>query len=206
MTVMSPADDESGHEPAMCGAKKRQGEGTCRLRAGHGTDHVGTGRCRRHGGSTPSHVVVAQRQRLTDAAAIMGIPTDVEPHAAMLLMLRRAHGQEEWLADEVALLERGELTNPVGGGQGGIPEWKPHVLIGMHNAAIDRVAKIAKQCADAGVAKRMIEIQGEMAASIAQVCRAMAVALGHDPGAPEVRAAMRAALTQHSTIEGTETA
>lgn len=34
----------------QCGAKKRQGEGTCALPAGWGTDHVGYGRCKLHGG------------------------------------------------------------------------------------------------------------------------------------------------------------
>jgi hypothetical protein len=35
-----------------CGAKNRTG-GTCQLRAGFGTDHVGDGRCKFHGGKTP---------------------------------------------------------------------------------------------------------------------------------------------------------
>lgn len=39
----------------LCGAKKRTGEGTCTRPAGWGTDHVGTGRCKLHGGCTPRH-------------------------------------------------------------------------------------------------------------------------------------------------------
>lgn len=39
---------------ALCGAKKRDGSGeTCRQVAGWGTDHVGTGRCKLHGGLSP---------------------------------------------------------------------------------------------------------------------------------------------------------
>ena len=34
-----------------CGAKTRAG-GKCQLQAGHGTDHIGTGRCRLHGGAS----------------------------------------------------------------------------------------------------------------------------------------------------------
>lgn len=37
----------------VCGAKKRQGDGACQRPAGWGTDHVGDGRCKLHGGSTP---------------------------------------------------------------------------------------------------------------------------------------------------------
>jgi hypothetical protein len=37
-----------------CGAIKRQGEGECQQPAGWGTDHPGTGRCKLHGGASPS--------------------------------------------------------------------------------------------------------------------------------------------------------
>lgn len=37
---------------AKCGARTRSG-GTCQNRAGFGTDHVGSGRCKFHGGATP---------------------------------------------------------------------------------------------------------------------------------------------------------
>jgi len=36
-----------------CGAKKRQGEGFCTQASGWGTDHVGRGRCKLHGGCVP---------------------------------------------------------------------------------------------------------------------------------------------------------
>jgi len=36
----------------FCGAKNRSG-GACRNPAGKGTDHLGSGKCRNHGGSTP---------------------------------------------------------------------------------------------------------------------------------------------------------
>lgn len=39
----------------FCGARTRQG-GTCRKPAGWGTDHPGVGRCRLHGGATPTGV------------------------------------------------------------------------------------------------------------------------------------------------------
>lgn len=35
----------------ICGAKKRQGPGACGRPAGWGTNHVGTGRCKLHGGN-----------------------------------------------------------------------------------------------------------------------------------------------------------
>jgi hypothetical protein len=43
-----------GHDGARCGAPKRQGEGTCTQVAGWGTNHLGQGPCKLHGGSTPT--------------------------------------------------------------------------------------------------------------------------------------------------------
>lgn len=38
----------------LCGAKKHQGDGTCAKEAGWGTDHLGEGNCKLHGGCTPN--------------------------------------------------------------------------------------------------------------------------------------------------------
>ena len=62
MTDTSPTEDQS----RFCGARKRQGEGYCRRPAGWGTDHVGMGRCKLHGGATKSH--------RTRAAAVVVTP------------------------------------------------------------------------------------------------------------------------------------
>ena len=40
------------HDARYCGAKTRQGD-FCRQVAGWGTDHVGYGRCKLHGGASP---------------------------------------------------------------------------------------------------------------------------------------------------------
>ncbi len=42
------------HDSRHCGGKKKQGEGLCTRPAGWGTDHVGAGRCKLHGGCAPS--------------------------------------------------------------------------------------------------------------------------------------------------------
>ena len=56
----------------LCGSKKKQGTGTCTKPAGWGTDHVGFGNCKLHGGASPNGVKHAEkqeaawRQRLAD--------------------------------------------------------------------------------------------------------------------------------------------
>lgn len=48
--VLEPPAEVEGR--TLCGANRRQGEGTCKLRAGQGTNHLGYGRCKYHGGNT----------------------------------------------------------------------------------------------------------------------------------------------------------
>jgi hypothetical protein len=48
----------------LCGARRRQGEGTCRKQAGWGTRHQGIGPCRLHGGLLPNHIKHAERVRV----------------------------------------------------------------------------------------------------------------------------------------------
>lgn len=57
-----------GRGGPRCGARKHQGEGTCTKEAGWGTDHLGEGPCRLHGGSTPS-VSKGAKLRLVDREA-----------------------------------------------------------------------------------------------------------------------------------------
>jgi hypothetical protein len=51
---MKTAGPLEGHEAGLCGARLRQTDGRCRKTAGWGTNHVGEGPCRLHGGSTRS--------------------------------------------------------------------------------------------------------------------------------------------------------
>lgn len=59
MTTNGSSRDHDGRR--LCGGPLKQREGTCTQAAGWGTPHPGVGRCKLHGGSTPSHVAAAQR-------------------------------------------------------------------------------------------------------------------------------------------------
>lgn len=100
----------SGHAGrALCGAKRRQKDGTCGKPAGWGTSHVGYGTCRLHGGNTPNQVAGATRRQVeTEARRALA---DFRPgpvtnplqalgeHAAIVTELR------DYLRDQVARLE-----------------------------------------------------------------------------------------------------
>ena len=80
------------HAGTACGARtKRSGE-PCGHRAGWGTDHPGFGRCKLHGGCSPSGRAAAQRQMAAAAVQRFALAVDVDPHEALLQDIQRTAG------------------------------------------------------------------------------------------------------------------
>lgn len=94
-----PTATHPKHGYPVCGAKKRQGGGTCTQKAGWGTDHVGKGRCKLHGGvsGTLTHGRYSQVSDKRLAQLIEEIrndpnPLDVVPELGLARALLR-----DWL-------------------------------------------------------------------------------------------------------------
>lgn len=84
----------------LCGARLVSGEGTCKHRAGAGTDHLGTGHCKYHTGNTPSGRLHAARQAVR-GPAFYGDPVEVLPGEALLQEVRRTAGHVAFLEAQV---------------------------------------------------------------------------------------------------------
>jgi nucleotide-binding universal stress UspA family protein len=97
-------------ERSLCGGKLLKREGHCTQPAGWGTPHPGTGRCKLHGGSSPSHVASAIAGRIRQEAATYGAPRDIAPADALLEEVQMAAGHVAWLRAQVAALEPAALT------------------------------------------------------------------------------------------------
>lgn len=144
----------------MCGAKRRQG-GTCRMSAGHGTDHPGIGRCRFHGGNLPTHKANGAKQ----AAVLMGAPKDINPIDALMWCIRLTAGEVEFCTEQMELLEK--------------DEWIEHTIIGkqLHmwakerQNAVDRLAKFSSQAISLGIAERAVRVAEMYGQSIAKLVR-----------------------------------
>ena len=99
----------------------------CRMRAGRGTDHVGTGHCRNHGGSTRNHRAAARLQlaelvqpamaTLARALTDPEVPWSVKQRSADSLLDRAGYprrvdvdvdAQREGLAERLWALREGE--------------------------------------------------------------------------------------------------
>lgn len=73
-----------------CGAHPDSPKGPCCAVKGWGTDHPNAGRCRHHGGNTPSGRAYGQREVAQAEARRFALPVDVDPSTA-LLQIGRAH-------------------------------------------------------------------------------------------------------------------
>jgi hypothetical protein len=90
-----PARDEAGRKP-LCDGHNRQGK-TCGHVAGFGTDHVGFGKCKFHGGATPSKSglyskIHSRRPRIVELAKEfekLEDPFNILPELAMVRALAR---------------------------------------------------------------------------------------------------------------------
>ncbi len=173
-----------GPDKALCGAQRPNAPKgtTCKLVAGHGTDHVGTGRCKRHGGTTPTHKRAAEVELAKQAVQRYGLAVDVDPAEAMMQAVATSYGQVLYLRAAVARLKSPWTADG------------PHVAWTMLKAEEKHHREVCRDAAAAGVARRHIEMQEAMARKLVEGFAAFARLLGHDPAAPAVREAGRAAF------------
>lgn len=92
-----------------CGVVKG-GRPPCGLPAGWGTDHVGAGPCRKHGGGLPGVSRKAKRELAMGVLAIYGLPRKVQPEWALLEELWRTAGVIAALEQVLAAMPREDLV------------------------------------------------------------------------------------------------
>lgn len=177
-----------------CGAKTRSGT-ECQRPAGWGTPHQ-TGRCKLHGGRTPSGQKAAQRQEAVLAVATYGLAREIDPHAALLEELHRTAGAVAWLQQQVATLELDDVTHLIVTNRGGedaggkleVIDERVNVWVDLYQAERTHFVRIAKTCVDVGIDERRIRLAEQQGEMLAQVIRGVLTDLGvaNHPEAPAV--------------------
>ncbi|MBB4702217.1 hypothetical protein [Sphaerisporangium siamense] len=176
---MDTMPEATGHGD-KCGARKRDGSGaTCRHPAGWGTDHVGIGHCRKHGGNTPNHVTAARAEEARRAVATYGLPRTIDPAAALLEEVHRTAGHVTWLGEKVAELAEDDLvwgvTEEVDKASGEFPGTdmtraaKPNAWLVLYQQERKHLVDVSAAAIRAGVDAalvRMTEQQGVLLAGV----------------------------------------
>lgn len=91
----------------------------CRQAAGYGTDHVGVGTCKHHGGSSPlarrSAADKMAEARAERALAQFGFPvSEVDAETVLLDLVAEAAGNVRWLGEQVNALANGTPNEGTG--------------------------------------------------------------------------------------------
>jgi hypothetical protein len=140
----------------LCGAKKKNGD-RCVAFAGWGTDHVGTGVCKNHGGAMRNHRIRAERIRAQQAMVQYGaLTTNMQPGEALLWVVQATAGHAAWLGQRVA--EQDGLTGN-----------EARVLLQLYGEERDRLTRASKAALDSGIAERQVQLAERWGEMIAQV-------------------------------------
>jgi hypothetical protein len=174
----------------------------CNKSAGWGTPY-GHGRCRLHGGATPSHLRAAQRREAESTVASLGLPREVEPHQALLEEVHRAAGHVAWLAEVVGRLEKNQVVQGItrtlqaaDGTRTVEARATINVWVKLYEEWHDRLVRVAKLAIDAGVEERQVGLAEQQAQQLASIIRAVLTDLGHDLGDERVRKVVRVRLLE----------
>jgi hypothetical protein len=177
---------EQRDKHAMCGAKKKNGE-SCRAYAGQGTDHPGTGACRFHLGTTPTHDKAAITRNLKRQMVTMGEPIeDVTAVSALLSELFASTGHVAWLRQQISGMTEEELGTPEG-----------IAIVRLYDGERDRKTRIAKLCTESGVDEAKVRVAEAQVTILGQaLVRACDTAGLSDAVKRRIGAALRDELAQ----------
>ncbi|MEV8324522.1 hypothetical protein [Kitasatospora sp. NPDC056731] len=167
----------NGSKP-VCGAKTRQ-EGSaehCGLRAGWGTDHPGTGRCKLHGGRTPGQNIKAAHQIAEREVRAVLAELDVQPVDDPLTALAQLAGQVVAWQQAIA-----EIVNRLGEdvryeGRAGAEQLRAEV--GLYERAMDRTNTVLSTIARLDIDGRLARIEEAKAEFLMNAVQAGLAAIG----------------------------
>jgi hypothetical protein len=181
-----------------CGAKRGKGRGPCRAPAGAGTDHLGHGRCKWHGGASPGgRKAGRQEAALAFARGALGAEVAASPVDAMEQSVRLAAGLIAYYRHQLA---------DAAAAKGGPDTKRIAELVQPYTDAIRLEKDVAAAALSAGVAERrqrLAERQAELLA--AAIADGLAEVFG-ELATPERRSlfadvVMRRLLVLESTAE-----
>jgi hypothetical protein len=160
-----------------CGARTRTpDQHPCTHTAGEGTDHVGFGHCKLHGGASPGGKKHAQRQAAEHAVATYGLPRDIDPADALLEEVHRTAGAIDFLTAQIRELDPDalvwgwtEFKNKTGGDDEGVTDTQAagiNVWLELYHRERRHFVDVCKAALAAGVEERRVKLaeqQGELA-------------------------------------------
>lgn len=203
-----------------CGAKLRsdqaaeRGRTKCAMRAGQGTEHVGYGACKLHGGASPNankswgarvrydramgevgtllaDIGVGLNGRTVPEAIADALDRAAQMVYAIGLLLDELPVNTTWHWDEQESRQGGStyrviVEEPGLYGPDHLGDQKPHVLVQLYGQWLESYVKVAKVAADLGIAERQQRQREELTRVFVTALRHTLGELGIDVDSPEV--------------------
>jgi hypothetical protein len=161
--AMTPAVGGDRHDPRVCGARKRQGEGLCGQAAGWGTDHPGSGRCKLHGGRTAAQGTNVARRQVEEQArevlAELGAPAVGDPLEALLLLGGQVLAWQRATAELVNRLESVRYRSANGSEQ-------VRAEVVVYERAMDRACTVLSAIARLNIEERLARVSERQADAV----------------------------------------
>jgi len=132
----------------LCMAMTRGGT-KCRRKAGWGTNHVGTGRCKLHGGAFVTHSKAAAKKIANE---FLGTPRDMNPFDAILWCIKIRAGEIEWLSERMAELDKAAWVEQTMVGK------QFHLYARERHKAMQDLVKFSGIAVSLGIAERAIKL------------------------------------------------
>lgn len=181
-----------GHAGARCGGKNRDGS-LCKHEAGWGTTHVGEGRCKTHGGSTPTHVkgatirLVEQQARELFGKAVPEIKPIANPLEAYAEFAGEVMAWKQLMHSLLEDLAAPGHRDKVGGEQ-------IAAAVQLYERSMDRANAVLSAYARLNIDARLATITKQQAD---MVMRAVEAVINHFQPAPEQADAAKAVAIRH---------
>lgn len=183
-----------------CRGDKRQSEGECTRPAGWGTDHVGFGRCKLHGGSTPSHRKAGRLRAVeADARSVLareGVSPIGDPLAKIAELAATADAMQKALAARVNALTELRFTDSQGA-----ERVQPELV--LWERALDRTERFCVDLGRLGYAEQLVRLATRQTDMLEQIVRGALVAAGlPEPERLRVLAALPAVIDDVVGVPG----
>lgn len=183
---------DRGNGKPKCGGPRKHGAGPCTRPAGWATPHPGRGRCKFHGGSTPSHVKAAETEAAREAVVTYGLPREIDPRDALLEEVYRTAGAVDFLAGKVREVNADDLvwgrTEEVDTQATEFPgtntkrQSVPNVWLVLYQQERKHLVDVCKAALAAGVEERKVRVAEQMGGQLAEFVRFLLDGLSLTPG------------------------